>query len=183
MALITVGAAQCKVSSDPRDVLLTHALGSCIAVVLYDPVAKVAGILHFMLPNSIIDIAAAARRPSMYGDTGLALLLDSAAKLGASTSRILLMAAGGASMLEQNEAFNIGHRNCVALAGILEQTRIFLQEQHLGGSKSRTLRVDVARGRVRIKGIGRNEKDIVTCLGQIESNNIAGIGTSSKLRR
>lgn len=86
-------------------------------------------------------------------------------------------------MLEQNEAFNIGHRNCVALAGILEQTGIFLQEQHLGGSKSRTLRVDVARGRVRIKGIGRNEKDIVTCLGQIESNNIAGIGTSSKLRR
>jgi chemotaxis protein CheD len=177
MALITVGAAECRVSSYPRDILLTHALGSCVAVVLYDPAVKVAGILHFMLPNSNIDVTAAAGRPSMYANTGLALLRDSAAKLGATTSRTVFMAAGGARMLEQNEPFNIGRCNCAALIDIFAESGIHLRAQYLGGSKSRSLRIDVARGRVRISRAGGYEEDVVTCLGQIGSSNIAGIKT------
>jgi chemotaxis protein CheD len=169
MALIYVGAAECRVSSDPRDILLTHALGSCIALVLYDPVVKVAGLLHFMLPDSGIDIAKATGQPSMYADTGIPLLLQHAAMLGATSSRLVFMAAGGASMLEPNESFQVGQRNHRALAGIFRSAGINLKSQDLGGSRSRTLRIDVARGRVRIRKLGEGEDSEVICLGQTES--------------
>ena len=59
MSLQVVGIGDCKVSNDPEDVLVTHALGSCIAVLIHDPVARVAGLLHYMLPESSLDPAKA----------------------------------------------------------------------------------------------------------------------------
>src|ERR1700731_1162142 len=47
MSLHVVGIGDCKVSNEPEDVLVTHALGSCIAVMIHDPVARVAGLLHY----------------------------------------------------------------------------------------------------------------------------------------
>jgi chemotaxis protein CheD len=172
MALITVGTAECKVSCDPKDILLTHAVGSCIALVLYDPVARVAGLLHFMLPDSNIDHIKANGQPSMYADTGIPLLLHQAAMLGASNSRLTFMAAGAASMLEQNESFHVGQCNHRALAEIFQSAGIRLQAQHLGGTKARTLRVDVARGRVRIRKPGDSGEDEIVCLGQTQTGSM-----------
>ncbi len=50
---------------------MTYALGSCIAVAMHDPVAKVAGLLHYMLPESAIDAAKAQQNPFMFADTGI----------------------------------------------------------------------------------------------------------------
>ena len=61
MASVIVGIGDCKVSKQPDDVLITHALGSCIAVMIHDPVAKVAGLLHYMLPESSLDAERARR--------------------------------------------------------------------------------------------------------------------------
>ncbi|MGZ3387730.1 MAG: chemotaxis protein CheD, partial [Isosphaeraceae bacterium] len=52
MADLVVGISDLKVSNNPADSMITYALGSCIAVAVYDPVAKVGGLLHFMLPDS-----------------------------------------------------------------------------------------------------------------------------------
>ena len=165
MAVITVAAAEFEVSRNPKDVLITHSLGSCIAVVLYDPAVKVAGLLHFMLPDSALDVAKATQHPSMFADTGIPLLLHRAALLGATRSRMVCMAAGGASMLQQNESFNVGQRNYLALATTFHAAGIRLKAHDIGGSNSRTLRIDVARGRVRIRKPGGNEEEIVICMG------------------
>ncbi len=72
--VLTVGISDCVTSRDPGAVIATHALGSCIAVAIYDPAVQVAGLLHFMLPESGADRAKAQSRPFMYADTGLPLL-------------------------------------------------------------------------------------------------------------
>ena len=51
MRSVVVGISDCKISGDSEDLLITYALGSCIAVILYDPVVKVGGMLHYMLPD------------------------------------------------------------------------------------------------------------------------------------
>jgi len=55
MTNIIVGVADMKVSDDRGSILITHSLGSCIGVAIYDPVVKVGGLLHYMLPESSLD--------------------------------------------------------------------------------------------------------------------------------
>ncbi|HEV2619928.1 MAG TPA: chemotaxis protein CheD [Acidobacteriaceae bacterium] len=162
MALITVGIADCKVSSNPRDVLITRGLGSCIAVLLYDPVARVAGLLHYMLPLSEGDADQAIKRPCMFADTGIALLLQRCCRLGAIKSRAVFMAAGGARMLDKNGTFNVGERNYEALQNTFHRLGIFLHKEETGGTASRTVQIDVARGKVHVsRSSGSNEERTV----------------------
>jgi chemotaxis protein CheD len=151
MALLIVGIGDCKVSKDPSDVLVTHALGSCIAVLLYDPVARVAGLLHYMLPKSSLDAGKADKSPFMFADTGIPLLLRNACELGAAKSRLVVMAAGGAQMLDPSWTFNIGQRNHVAMKMIFGEAGLIVHREEIGGTNSRTVRIDVATGRMHMQ--------------------------------
>jgi chemotaxis protein CheD len=159
MALLTVGIGDCKVSNDPSDTIVTHALGSCIAIMLYDPMAKVAGLLHYMLPESDIDRDRATKQPFLFADTGIPLLLENARRLGAVKGRSVVMAAGGAQMLDPNGAFNIGQRNHVAMRKICRKAGIIVHKEEIGGTSSRTVRVSVSNGRVQLTTSGRPETD------------------------
>jgi chemotaxis protein CheD len=179
MALLTVGIGDCKVSNDPADTLVTHALGSCIALVLYDPVAKVAGLLHYMLPESSLDPDKAVKRPFMFADTGIPLMLQSAWQLGAAKSRSVVMAAGGAQMLDPKGTFNIGHRNHVAMRKICWKAGIIVHKEEIGGTSSRTLRIDVACGCVHLRTSAGAEEDMSVNSGKIG----AGDGLQHTYRR
>ncbi len=76
-----VGMADLMVSQDPNLILCTFPLGACLGIAIYDPVVKVGGLLHSMLPDSSIDPKRAAARPGLFLDTGLALLLEYAFNL------------------------------------------------------------------------------------------------------
>ena len=109
MALIIVGMADCKVSQDPKALLITCALGSCIGLTLHDPVACVGGLLHFMLPNAENETSREDFNPAMYGNTGIPLLLRELQKLGANTPKSWSRTcAGGSQILDQTGLFNIG---------------------------------------------------------------------------
>ena len=161
MAGLVVGIADCKVSRDPDDFLITHALGSCIAIMVQDPVAKVAGLLHYLLPESSMDAAEASSRPFMFADTGIPLLLQSVCQLGAVKTRLILMAAGGAQMLDPNGTFNIGQRNHVAMRKLLWKAGVLIHKEAIGGTAPRTVRIDVGSGRVQIKTQGAKDEDLV----------------------
>jgi len=160
MCSLVIGIGDCKVSKDPADVLITHALGSCIAILIHDPVAKVAGLLHYMLPESSLDADKAGRRPFMFADTGIPLLFKSACDLGAVKSRMIVMAAGGAQMLDPNGTFNIGQRNHLAMRKILWKAGVIVHKEEIGGTTSRTVRIDVGSGRVQLKTSGAPEQDM-----------------------
>lgn len=110
-----VGVADMKVSNNLEESIITYSLGSCIGLVIYDPVVKVGGILHYMLPESSIDKAKAAARPYMFADSGIPRLFKTAYNLGAVKQRMKIYVAGGAEILDQSGFFNIGKRNYMAL--------------------------------------------------------------------
>jgi len=55
MSDLIVGISDIKITNNVDDVVITYALGSCIGISVYDPVAKVGGLLHYMLPDSALD--------------------------------------------------------------------------------------------------------------------------------
>jgi chemotaxis protein CheD len=160
MRPVIVGIADCQVSSDPETVLVTYALGSCIAVAIYDPFARVAGMLHYMLPESSIDPGKARERPYMFADTGVPLLFRKAYECGAEKKRLIVRVAGGAQVMDDQGVFDIGRRNYLALRKILWKAGVLIHAEQVGGTNSRTLRLEVATGAAWLRGAGAAEQEL-----------------------
>ena len=90
MSLVVVGIGDCQVSANPRETLVTYALGSCIAVLAHDPVTKVGGLLHYMLPHSTLNTERARTHPAVFGDTGIELLIQMLLRKGVQLNRLVL---------------------------------------------------------------------------------------------
>jgi chemotaxis protein CheD len=148
---INVDIADMQVTDNPAAALITYSLGSCIGVTIWDPQAHVGGMIHYMLPDSTLSPDKAKARPAMFGDTGVPALFRAAFSLGAMKKRLVVKVAGGSSLLDDNGTFNIGKRNYVMLRKLLWKNSILIDSEDVGGSISRTLKLDVATGRVTIK--------------------------------
>ncbi len=147
---LVVDIADLKVSNDASETLITYSLGSCIGVTIWDPEVKVGGMIHYMLPDSSISAEKAKANPAMFADTGIPQLFRAAYKLGAVKKRMTVKAVGGSQLLDDNGTFNIGKRNYVMLRKIFWKNGILIDAEDVGGSKSRTLRLNVGTGRVTI---------------------------------
>jgi chemotaxis protein CheD len=151
---LVVGVADMVVSNDPGAELVTYSLGSCLGVMIYDPVKKIGGLLHLMLPDSKIDSAKAATTPCMFVDSGVPKLFNAAYSLGADRSRIIIKVAGGAQLLDPRRTFNIGERNFQALSNLITRNGLSIASTDVGGLNSRTVRVDNSNGTVSIQSPG-----------------------------
>lgn len=156
-----VGMADLMVSQDQSLVLCSFPLGACLGIAVYDPVVKVGGLLHSMLPDSSIDPKRAAARPGMFLDTGLALLLECAGKLRAKKENLLVYVAGGSEVMDETACFNIGKRNYAVLTGLLAQHGIKIHAEDVGGLTNRTVQLNLATGAVRLKFSGQAKKKIL----------------------
>lgn len=154
MAQIVVGVADLKISDNRNDILVTYALGSCIAVVVFDEVAGVGGLLHFMLAESSLDLNKAAMRPAMFADTGIPLLFKSCYGLGAEKRRMTVKIAGGASILDAENMFRIGHKNIAAVRKIFWKNKVFVDGEDTGGDFNRTVRLNMETGETWVSNAG-----------------------------
>ncbi len=158
---LVVGVGDCKVTGDPLAELVTYALGSCIAVAIWDPVSKVSGLLHFMLPDSAVDRNGNGKdHPFRYADTGTPLLFRGAYQQGAEKKRLVVRLAGGAAVVNDNGFFNIGKRNYAALRKILWKAGVMVHAEDVGGSVSRTVRLEAGSGRMIIRATGEPEREL-----------------------
>jgi chemotaxis protein CheD len=148
---LVVDIADLKVSKDISDVLITYSLGSCIGVSIWDPVTKVGGLLHYMLPDSTIAPEKAQKNPAMFADTSIPLLFKSAYALGAEKKRLIVKVAGAAQMLDAKGVFNIGKRNHMALRKIFWRNNVMIDKEDVGGTEGRTMKLHIATGIVTIK--------------------------------
>jgi chemotaxis protein CheD len=155
---IVVGISDMKVSNNPDEVLITYSLGSCLGVIIYDPVVRVAGMLHSMLPLSKIDPHKATVSPYMFVDTGIPLLFRLAYSMGAEKNNIIVKAVGCSSLLDEKGFFKIGERNFTVLRKLLWKNNILIEKQDIGGSMSRTVSIIVGNGDVKIKSAGKEYK-------------------------
>ncbi len=155
MTQLVVGVADGKISQGAQSSLVTYALGSCVAIALCDPVNGVGGLVHFMLPESSLDAGKAERNPWMFADTGIPLLFRMVLENGAERRRLKIWAAGGSQVMDPEGVFNIGKRNCLAARKLLWKAGAMMTGEDVGGSVSRTIRLDVASGQcfLRIPGI------------------------------
>lgn len=153
---LVVEISDMKVSRNPKDVLVTYSLGSCVGVAFYDPVAFVGGLAHCMLPLASIDAKKAAARPCMFVDTGIEALLKTMFASGATRQNLVAKVAGAGSPLGKEEIFRIGQRNLTMVRKILWKNSIRIGGADVGGTAARTLSLRMHDGRtmVRIQGKG-----------------------------
>jgi chemotaxis protein CheD len=145
------------VSHDREDRIVTHALGSCLGVVIYDSTAGVGGLLHVMLPDSDVNPSKAGETPCMFVNTGLPALFHACYKYGAVKEHIQVIVAGGACVYGNSDKdfFQIGKRNFLMLRKMLWKNGVLLKAHDVGGSVSREMSVEIGSGVVTVKSCGR----------------------------
>jgi chemotaxis protein CheD len=155
-----VGISDMKVSKNPKEHLITFSLGSCIGIAIWDHVARVGGVLHYMLPDSRLDKERARSNPYMFGDSGIPMLFKMAYRLGATKQNMTVRVVGGSQLMDSAGIFNIGQRNYEIAKLLFAKNSITPAKVDVGGSVNRTLSVDVATGQVVLKVSGAEEIEI-----------------------
>ena len=160
MATIKVGMADLNICKSP-DMITTLGLGSCIGIALYDPVTKIGGLAHIMLPDSTqmrnnTNIA-------KFADTGIKELLRQLEIKGVSRMRLKSKIAGGAQMFafdSKSEMMQIGNRNVEACKSILKQLQIPIVAEDTGLNYGRTVTFYPETCNFEIKSVGKPVKII-----------------------
>lgn len=158
---IAVGLEEIRVSSDPKVVLACLGLGSCIALSGYDPVSRVGGMAHIVLPDSGGKDKDAL--PGKYADTGIPRLIEDMKAAGALKSRINIKMAGGARIfanVKEGGLLDIGFRNLAAVREILAANGLEIKGENTGGTYGRSLLLSVATGLVRVTSAMRETVEL-----------------------
>ena len=154
---IRVKLADYAVAAD--GVIATIGLGSCVAIMLYDPVACVGGLAHILLPDEAM--SRDRSNPSKFPATVVPILLDGMCRLGASRQRVRAKIAGGASMfaaLMPTGATNIGERNVASVRAVLAKTGIPIVAEDVGSDYGRSVYLFVDDGHVEVRSLRRGSR-------------------------
>jgi len=139
-------------------VIVTLGLGSCVAIMLHDPAAKIGAMAHVLLPSK--SLARDTTNLAKFPETAVPLMLERLSALGAERRRIVAKLAGGAAMFAQlmtPGSIQMGERNVVASRNALHAAGLPLVAEAVGGSAGRSVRFSVADGRVVIRSVGQDE--------------------------
>jgi chemotaxis protein CheD len=155
-----VPLGQMMVSAAPGDVLVAYGLGSCVAVCLYDPRARVGGMLHALLPAPLAHRRDGSR-PAKFVALGVPLLVAALRPLGARPAGLRAYLCGGARMLSPStfaDEFNIGVRNIAMAERALREAEIPLVARATGGNEGRTAKLYIGTGRVLVRTLRHGER-------------------------
>ncbi|AAD35984.1 chemotaxis protein CheD [Thermotoga maritima MSB8] len=147
-----IGIGEYAVMKNPG-VIVTLGLGSCVAVCMRDPVAKVGAMAHVMLPDS----GGKTDKPGKYADTAVKTLVEELKKMGAKVERLEAKIAGGASMFE-SKGMNIGARNVEAVKKHLKDFGIKLLAEDTGGNRARSVEYNIETGKLLVRKVGGGEQ-------------------------
>jgi chemotaxis protein CheD len=129
-------------------------LGSCVGVCLYDPVARIGGMNHILLPGraDLKHFDASAR----YGINAMELLINKILRLGGNRDRLLAKAFGGAHILPAISPENgTGRKNIEFVLEFLKMEKIHLVSHDFGGRKARQIYFYTDTGEVLLKRVAR----------------------------
>lgn len=114
-------------------------LGSCVAVCLYDPLAGIGGMNHFVYPPRSVGSAKKMSNSTCYGDLCMEGLLDAVLQAGARQERLRAKAFGGGRMFEHEDVLSVGKRNSSYAKYWLQEARILLTLSDFHGAFARKL--------------------------------------------
>ncbi|HTV03602.1 MAG TPA: chemotaxis protein CheD [Luteitalea sp.] len=152
---VVVGIGEFAVTEGETSIV-THALGSCIAVCIWDPVVRVGGMLHLLLPESRINPDRAERQPAAFADTGIPLLFQRAYTRGLQKPRTQVTLVGGAEISQEatEGVMNVGRRNILAARKMLWGNGVLIRTEDVGGRRARTVAMSLQDGRIVVTAAG-----------------------------
>jgi chemotaxis protein CheD len=136
------------------DVLVTVGLGSCVAIALYDPEARIGGLAHTLLPSPAL--SREDGNPAKFPQSAVPRLVELMVAEGARSGRITARLVGGASMfaaLAPPGTIQMGERNLIAARQVLRSSGIPLVGEAVGGDFGRTVRLRVSDGRLEVSTV------------------------------
>ncbi len=156
-----LGIGDYAVSNEADSVLKTY-LGSCVAVILLDPITRTVGMVHIALPDSSLDPSKKELLPGYFADSGIAVLFNKMKEYGFSekSHKLIVKLVGGASVMSQCDVFNIGLRNVEAAKSILKSMGLHISSEDVGEKYSRSVAIEVDTGKVTVSSPGRGQWDI-----------------------
>ena len=158
--IIKVGMADLKVCKSPNAVT-TLGLGSCVGIAVRDPVTKVGGLAHIMLPDST-SIRNNSNIPK-FADTGIEELVRQIVSAGANRNRLVAKIAGGAQMFsfqQKADMVRVGDRNVEAVKKKLHQMKIPILASDTGKNYGRTVIFYPETGDFVIRRVGKGDSVI-----------------------
>jgi chemotaxis protein CheD len=158
--VIEVNIAEMRVARSP-DVLVTHGLGSCLGIAIYDPVKKIGGIAHAMLPD--INLAKVKSNPCRFVNSTIRKMVEELEKMGGSRKCFMAKLFGGAHMftfITVDNLLNVGQKNIDTALEVLGELGIKVTGQETGGTFGRTVGFNLEDGKVHVNTISQGEKDI-----------------------
>lgn len=156
--VVTIGISDMKIVKS-MDSLVTYALGSCVGICLYDPVMKVGGLGHIMLPNYPVNNP--NENKFRFADTCIPRMLEEMERMGSFRRRVVAKIAGGAKMFDVSgdSAFgNIGARNIVAVKTCLQSFQIPICAEDTGLNYGRTVYFYTENGSMVVKSFSNGVK-------------------------
>jgi len=154
---IRVGVADYAVAAEGT--IATIGLGSCVAIVLHDPVARVGGLAHVLLPHE--SMSRDKSKPGKFPGTAVPLLLTKMCALGARVERVRAKIIGGASMFENlvpPGGINIGERNVMAARDVLAGAKVPIVAEDTGSDYGRSVYLSVVDGRVEVRSLRKGSR-------------------------
>lgn len=156
-----VGISDLNVVKAPQTIR-TSGLGSCVGVVIYDLPKKVAGLAHFMLPDSSLT-KQRSFNPCKYADTALPILIERLLDIGGRRFAFKAKIAGGAQMFQfktNSDMMRIGPRNIEAIKNLLNSYNIPIIAADVGGKSGKTIEFDPSTGNLKIRTVHKGKKII-----------------------
>lgn len=152
-----ISIAEFRVARAPT-IMTAYGLGSCLAIVLYDPATRLGGLAHALLPAASSDPTI---KPGKYVDSAIHAMLAQMEDLGAQRQQIVACLFGGAQMFQPvpaNAGESIGQRNVRAAEMSLHALRILLVGKEVGGNSGRTVVFDLSDGSVMVRSLLQDGK-------------------------
>ena len=158
--VIKVGMADLNTCVSP-DSITTLGLGSCVGIAVRDPVTKIGGLAHVMLPDST-SIRSITNIPK-FADTGIEELIKQVVAKGANRRRLVAKIAGGAQMFafqSKNDMVRVGERNVQASKKKLAELQIPILAEDTGKNYGRTVIFYPETGDFVIRAVGKPDSVI-----------------------
>lgn len=133
--------------------MIVTVLGSCVSVCLRDPVTKIGGMNHFLLPNDDLSVENYGSISARYGSYAMELLINELLKLGAAKSRLEAKVFGGGNVMQGLTLHNVGERNSEFVIDYLDLECIPMLAHDLLGPFARKVYFFPETGEVKVRKI------------------------------
>jgi chemotaxis protein CheD len=157
--MVKVFPGEFYMTNKPDEMLVT-VLGSCVSACIRDPIAKIGGMNHFMLPHHKSGSWGDDLRSARFGNFAMEKLLNELLKAGADRKRVEIKVFGGGNVTDTTNA--VGSDNAAFVLRYLEAEGFRCAAQDLGGSLPRRIHYYPATGRVVRKLLGVSDTHTVS---------------------